>query len=131
MADFVPTRPVKDELSSTGAQIRIYRMAGDAGAGANGISEWRDVQKVQDMTFMLYPAGPDQQGDISAAVVEIQASLENDVDNPETETDYVVIATLDNTTRIASFAGNLQNVRIEMTTPGAVAAQVGMQTFGI
>lgn len=131
MADFVPTKPIKDELTSTGAQLRLYRMAGDAGAGANGVSEWREVSRMQDMTFALYPAGVDQQGDITAAVVEIHGAMEKDADNPETETDFIILGTLDNTTRIITVAENVRHVRIEMTTPGAVAAQVGMQAFGI
>jgi hypothetical protein len=131
VADFVPTRPVKDELTSTGAQFRFYRMLGDAGANAVGFSEWREVQRMQKMTFQMYAAGADQTADISAAVFEIQGAMEKDADNPDTETDYAVLGTINNANRVVTIDDNVRHVRIEMTTAPASNVQVGMQTFGV
>jgi len=105
---------------------------GDAGGGTSGhFGEWVNVERFQQISLYLYPAGDDQTGDISAAVASVEAAMELDVDNPETETDFQVIATLNAAGPQANITDLWRFIRVTLTTQGAVAAQVGMQGFGV
>ena len=129
MANILPTRPVKNELTSIGAQVRFYRMLGNAGGGAGDKSIWREVHYMQRMTFVLYPAGDDQSAGITTQVANIEAAMELDVSDPQGQTSGVVIATLNSGARIVTIDHKVRYVRA-VVTAGA-GAQVGLQAFGV
>jgi hypothetical protein len=105
-------------------------MLGDAGASAAGVSEWREVRNMGKKTLQMYSAGPDQSDSIAAAVFEVHGAMELDVDNPDTETDYFLLGTIDNAGRILSIDHNVGFIRVKMTTAPANNVQVGLQTHG-
>jgi hypothetical protein len=132
MADFNHVK-IKDEdsnmvsstLGTTGTLMAQKRLLSQDGANAVGNGQWYRSNGFWK-TVMLYVN--DRKTAIAAGVVQIDACMElaSAPDDPDADTQYVTIATLDSTTKHFSTEAPWRYLRARVTTANIVPIQVGI-----
>ncbi len=139
MANFIPKRipdenspPANGAVTTSSGSINEVskRLLGEAGSDAQGVGDWVRTHAYWK-TFFLYPQDRLQATGVGAAVVTIEACMELP-DNPAQRDNaaFVVLATLDSTTRTFSTENPWRYVRARVTTAAAFAVQVGLEAQG-
>jgi hypothetical protein len=130
VADFKIVRIPTDkdaQVTLDGALVSSKRMLGVDGAVAAGASDWMPTKATQ-LTFFLYRQ--DRKTPVSAGVVQIQVAMElaEDPDDPDLDTAYFLLATLNASTPRLWTKENWRYIRAVVTTPeaGGPGLQVGL-----
>jgi hypothetical protein len=139
VANFFPKR-IPDEnspptngavtTSSGGVNEISKRLLGENGSDAQGVGDWIRTHAYWK-TFFLYPQDRLQATGVGAAVVTIEACMELPDDPADRDNAaFVVLATLDSTTRSFSTEVPWRYFRARVTTAAAFAVQVGLDGQG-
>lgn len=129
MEDPNPSGNPGQPLGPTGSRIFKRRMLGNAGANATGKGSWVNVEALREKTFLLYSA--DQTLALGTPVVEIHGAMELEPTDPDTNTQYEVLGTLNSGSIVLHVNNVWRYVRVEVTTAAANPTQVGLNGLGV
>lgn len=129
MEDPNPSGSPGQGLGPTGSRIFKKRMLGNAGANATGFGSWVGTDSLREKSFFLYSV--DQSLALGTPVAEVHACMELDPVDPDNNTQYEVLGTLNSGAKFLAVNNVWRYIRIEVTTAAANPFQVGMTGLGV
>jgi hypothetical protein len=129
MEDPNPSGSPGEGLGPSGARIFKKRMLGNAGANATGVGSWVGTESLREKTFFLYTV--DQALALGSPVVEIHGCMELDPVDPDANTKFEILGTLNSAALSLSLGDVWRYMRVEVTTAATNHSQVGMNGLGV